>query len=48
MEVIASSFAVCNIILVYYLLVYKSKAKQGIIIQEYKFHGLGLLQFQNK
>ena len=45
---LASSFAVCNIILVYYLLVYKSKAKQGIIIQEYKFHGLGLLQFQNK
>ena len=44
----ASSFAICNVILVYYLLAYKSKAKQGIIIQEDKFHGLGLLQFQNK
>ena len=44
----ASSFAICNVIIVYYLLAYKSKAKQGITIQEDKFHGLGLLQFQNK
>ena len=45
------SFTACFIILVYYLLAYKSKPKEGTQVSsfvEYKSIGLEFLEFQNK
>ena len=44
-------FIICKFGLVYYLLGYKSKPKQGIYVSsltEYNFHALQFLEFQNK